>query len=49
MSVADSPAAGRLRKDMLILEVNRAPVRDLRGAQQALTPERNLFTIYERG
>ncbi|HEY1110432.1 MAG TPA: trypsin-like peptidase domain-containing protein [Opitutaceae bacterium] len=45
----DSPAAGRLRKDMLILEVNRAPVRDLRGAQQALTPERNLFTIYERG
>ncbi len=45
----DSPFRDRLAPNMVILEVNRAPVTDLRSAREALQPGRNLLAIYDRG
>ncbi len=45
----DSPFRDRLAPNMVILEVNRVPVADLRSAREALQPGRNLLAIYDRG
>jgi serine protease Do/serine protease DegQ len=47
----DSPFRDRLAPDVVIMEINRAPVTDLASAKAALNPpgQRNLFAIYYRG
>jgi Do/DeqQ family serine protease len=47
-SVADdSPFRDRLAASMIILEINRAPVRDIATAREKLAPGRNLVAIYD--
>ena len=47
-SVADdSPFRDRLAPSMVILEVNRFPVPDLRSARERLVPGRNLLAIFD--
>lgn len=43
----DSPYRDRLAENMVILELNRAPVPDLRAAREKLVPGRNLFAVYD--
>jgi Do/DeqQ family serine protease len=43
----DSPYRERLAENMVILELNRAPVPDLRAAREKLVPGRNLFAVYD--
>ena len=45
----DSPFADRLRPDMVILEVNRGPVAEIRAAREKLVSGRNLLAVFERG
>ena len=45
----DSEYADRLVPNMIILEINRAPVTDLEAARQAIKPGRNLLLVYMRG
>ncbi len=44
---ADSPYRGQLAPNMVILELNRAPVSDLRSAREKLQPGRNLLMVYD--
>ncbi len=44
---ADSPYRGQLASNMVILELNRAPVPDLRSAREKLQPGRNLLAIFD--
>lgn len=44
---ADSPYRGQLAPNMVILELNRAAVPDLRTAREKLTPGRNLLAVYD--
>ena len=47
-SVADdSPYRDRLAPSMVILELNRAPVPDLRAARERIVPGRNLLAVYD--
>jgi Do/DeqQ family serine protease len=47
-SVADdSPYRDRLAASMVILELNRSPVPDLRTAREKLVPGRNLLAVYD--
>jgi serine protease Do/serine protease DegQ len=49
-SVADdSPYAGRLVPDVLILQIDREDVSDLAAARRVLTPGRHMLFIYYRG
>jgi Do/DeqQ family serine protease len=43
----DSPYRDRLAENMVILELNRAPVPDLRTAREKIVPGRNLFAVYD--
>jgi Do/DeqQ family serine protease len=43
----DSPFRERLRPNMVIIEVNREPVPDLRTAREKLQPGRNLLAIFD--
>jgi Do/DeqQ family serine protease len=43
----DSPYRDRLAANMVILELNRAPVPDLRSAREKLVTGRNLFAVYD--
>ncbi len=43
----DSPFRDRLATNMVILELNRAPVTDVRSARERLVPGRNLLAIYD--
>jgi len=43
----DSPYRDRLDAGMVILEINRAPVPDLRTARERLGPGRNLLAVYD--
>lgn len=45
----ESPYRDRLLPGMVILEINRAPVTDLRSARDLLAPGRNLLAVFERG
>ena len=45
----DSPFADRLRPDMVIIEVNRAPATDIRSARELLASGRNLLAVFDRG
>jgi serine protease Do/serine protease DegQ len=45
----DSPFRERLALGMVILEINRRPVMDLREARELLQPGRNLLAVFERG
>jgi len=45
----DSPYVDRLRADMVILEVNRNGVADMRAARELLVPGRNLLAVFDRG
>ena len=45
----DSPFGDRLALGMVILEINRRPVTDLREARELLQPGRNLLAVFERG
>ncbi len=45
----DSPFIDRLRPDMVIIEVNRAPAADIRRARELLVSGRNLLAVYDRG
>jgi serine protease Do/serine protease DegQ len=47
-SVADdSPFRDRLAASMVVLEVNRSPVRDLAAAREKLVPGRNLLAVFD--
>jgi Do/DeqQ family serine protease len=46
---AESPFGDKLRPGMVILEVNRTPVKDLNSAREALKPGRNLLLVQDRG
>ena len=43
----DSPFRDRLAASMIILELNRSPVADLRSAREKLVPGRNLLAVYD--
>lgn len=43
----DSPYRGQLAPNMVILELNRSAVPDLRTAREKLTPGRNLLAVYD--
>lgn len=43
----DSPYRDRLAKDMVILELNRAPVPELRSAREKVRPGRNLLAVFD--
>lgn len=43
----DSPYRGQLAANMVILELNRSPVPDLRTAREKLVPGRNLLAVYD--
>jgi serine protease Do len=43
----DSPFRDRLAASMIILEINRSPVRDIAAAREKLVPGRNLVAIYD--
>lgn len=43
----DSPFRDRLSANMVILEVNRVPVTELRAARERLAPGRNLLAVYD--
>jgi serine protease Do/serine protease DegQ len=43
----DSPYRDRLAEDMVILELNRSPVPDLRTARERIRPGRNLLAIFD--
>jgi serine protease Do/serine protease DegQ len=45
----ESPYRDRLLPGMVILEINRSPVTDLRSARDLLAPGRNLLAVFERG
>lgn len=45
----DSPYADRLVAGMVIVEINRAAVKDTAGAAQQLKPGRNLLMVFYRG
>jgi serine protease Do/serine protease DegQ len=44
---SDSPHRDRLAEDMVILELNRSPVPDLRTAREKVRPDRNLLAIFD--
>lgn len=43
----DSPHRDRLAEDMVILELNRSPVPDLRSAREKVRPDRNLLAVFD--
>src|SRR5690606_16453302 len=43
----DPPYRDRLAASMVILELNRSPVPDLRTARELLVPGRNLLAVYD--
>jgi len=43
----DSPYRDRLAPKMVIMELNRTPVRDLRSARERIVPGRNLLAIFD--
>lgn len=43
----DSPFRDRLAPKMVIMELNRTPVRDLRTARERIVPGRNLLAVYD--
>jgi serine protease Do/serine protease DegQ len=43
----DSPYQDRLAENMVILEINRGAVRDLKTARERVRPGRNLFAIFD--
>jgi Do/DeqQ family serine protease len=45
----ESPFSDRLALGMVILEINRRPVVELREARELLQPGRNLLAVFERG
>ena len=45
----NSPFADRLAPDVLILQIDRADIRDIDTARQALTPGRHMLFVYFRG
>ncbi|MDR2674856.1 MAG: trypsin-like peptidase domain-containing protein [Opitutaceae bacterium] len=45
----DSPYAGRLAPDMVIVEINRIPADGMETARRLLIAGRNLLTIYQNG
>jgi len=45
----ESPYRERLTPGMVIVEINRAPVSDLRVARELLQTGRNLLAVFERG
>jgi Do/DeqQ family serine protease len=45
----DSPLADRLAPNMVIVEINRRPVADLKAAKAQMRPGLNLFLVYYRG
>ena len=43
----DSPFRDRLAENMVILEINRTPVRELRAARERIVPGRNLLAVFD--